>query len=163
MCRSSSKSRMSSCGSGRWRRRQPLRNRRWPLKSRAVDRTVNSAWVDVWHWRFCCTASNGPVFLQREKASTVTDSTAASRDTHDTDGTLTQDSRGSFSSSTSNKEARSLSDMTKRSVKNKQSGAADLYCLLLLFVAWLFGNEVFHHLPSHNGFIPHWTRDSPTQ
>ncbi|KAK6026675.1 hypothetical protein OSTOST_07341, partial [Ostertagia ostertagi] len=57
----------------------------------------------------------------REKASTVTDSTGASRDTRDTDGTLTHDSRGSFSSSTSAKEGRSMSDMTKRSVRTKQS------------------------------------------
>ncbi|KAK5967105.1 Ral GTPase-activating protein subunit beta [Trichostrongylus colubriformis] len=59
--------------------------------------------------------------FSRGKASTVTDSTEASRDTRDTDGTLTHESRGSFSSSTSAKEGRSLSDMTKRSVRTKQS------------------------------------------
>ncbi|KAK6056447.1 hypothetical protein COOONC_06048 [Cooperia oncophora] len=57
----------------------------------------------------------------REKSSTVTESTGTSRDTRDTDGTLTHDSRGSFSSSTSVKEGRSMSDMTKRSVRTKQS------------------------------------------
>nr|CDJ92369.1 Protein D2085.5, isoform h [Haemonchus contortus] len=59
--------------------------------------------------------------FSREKASTVTDSTGASRDTRDTDGTLTHDMRSSFSSSSSAKEGRSMSDMTKRSVRTKHS------------------------------------------
>ncbi|RCN30016.1 hypothetical protein ANCCAN_24217 [Ancylostoma caninum] len=57
----------------------------------------------------------------REKSLTVVESTATSRDTRDTDGTLTHDGRASFSSSTSGKEGRSLSDMAKRSVKTRQS------------------------------------------
>ncbi|EPB74331.1 hypothetical protein ANCCEY_06576 [Ancylostoma ceylanicum] len=57
----------------------------------------------------------------REKSLTVVDSTATSRNTGDTDGTLTHDGRASFSSSTSGKEGRSLSDMAKRSVKTRQS------------------------------------------
>ncbi|KAL6735727.1 hypothetical protein Aduo_006141 [Ancylostoma duodenale] len=57
----------------------------------------------------------------REKSLTVVESTATSRDTRDIDGTLTHDGRASFSSSTSGKEGRSLSDMAKRSVKTRQS------------------------------------------
>lgn len=50
------------------------------------------------------------------------ESSSTSRDTRDTDGTLTHEGRASFSSSTSGKEGRSLSDMAKRSVKTRQSG-----------------------------------------
>ncbi|WKX97819.1 hypothetical protein Q1695_013474 [Nippostrongylus brasiliensis] len=60
-------------------------------------------------------------WMSREKASTVTESTGHSKDA---DATLTQESRASFSSSTSGKEARSLSDMTKRSGKTRLSDRA---------------------------------------